>query len=134
MCVWESDTIRIADETYLLDKDGFVRPAKKDQAPPSLKYFPAQRGWNRGQSSQPTLPLRFARYGHSPARLTSFTIGSTEEIHAPPQLDRCTCTGGRPHGDHQCPGLRSNQVSRLGRRMAADNGPRRHRSARLRSD
>jgi len=43
MCVWESDTIRIGDETYLLDKDGFVRPAKKDQAPPSLKYFPAQR-------------------------------------------------------------------------------------------
>jgi hypothetical protein len=43
MCVWESDTIRIGGETYLLDKDGFVRPAKKDQAPPSLKYFPAQR-------------------------------------------------------------------------------------------
>jgi hypothetical protein len=42
-CVWESNTIRIGDETYLLDKDGFVRPAKKDQAPPSLKYFPAQR-------------------------------------------------------------------------------------------
>jgi hypothetical protein len=43
MCVWESDTIRIGGETYLLDKDGFLRPAKKDQAPPSLKYFPAQR-------------------------------------------------------------------------------------------
>src|SRR5579863_8570082 len=43
MCVWESDTIRIADEIYLLDKDGFIKPAKKDQAPPSLKYFPAQR-------------------------------------------------------------------------------------------
>src|SRR6266700_4814381 len=24
MCVWESDTIRIADEIYLLDKDGFI--------------------------------------------------------------------------------------------------------------
>jgi hypothetical protein len=43
MCAWESGTIRIGGETYLLDKDGFVRPAKKDQAPPSLKYFPAQR-------------------------------------------------------------------------------------------
>jgi hypothetical protein len=43
MCVWESNTIRIGGETYLLDKDGFVRPAKKDQAPPSLKYFPAER-------------------------------------------------------------------------------------------
>jgi hypothetical protein len=43
MCVWESGTIRIGSETYLLDKDGFLRPARKDQAPPSLKYFPAQR-------------------------------------------------------------------------------------------
>ena len=40
MCVWESKTVRIGDETYLLDKDGFLRPAKKDQAPPSTKYFP----------------------------------------------------------------------------------------------
>ena len=43
MCVWESKTVRIGDETYLLDKDGFLAPAKKDQAPPSLKYFPTQR-------------------------------------------------------------------------------------------
>jgi hypothetical protein len=43
MCVWESNTIRIGGETFLLDKDGFVRPAKKNQAPPSLKYFPVQR-------------------------------------------------------------------------------------------
>jgi hypothetical protein len=43
MCVWESNTLRIGDETYLVDKDGFIKPAKKDQAPPSLKYFPAQR-------------------------------------------------------------------------------------------
>jgi hypothetical protein len=41
MCVWESKTVRIGDETYLLDKDGFLRPAKKDQPPPSTKYFPA---------------------------------------------------------------------------------------------
>src|SRR5207302_698731 len=44
-CVWESNTMRIGDDTYLVDKDGFLRPAKKDQAPPSLKYFPAQRCW-----------------------------------------------------------------------------------------
>jgi hypothetical protein len=43
MCVWETQTVRIGGETYLLDKDGFVKPAKKDQAPPSLKYFPSQR-------------------------------------------------------------------------------------------
>ena len=43
MCVWESNTLRIGDETYLVDKEGYLRPAKKDQAPPSLKYFPAQR-------------------------------------------------------------------------------------------
>jgi len=43
MCVWESNTIRIGDEVYLMDKDGFIRPAKKGQAPPSVKYFPAQR-------------------------------------------------------------------------------------------
>jgi hypothetical protein len=39
--VWESKTVRIGEETYLLDKDGFLRPAKKDQPPPSTKYFPA---------------------------------------------------------------------------------------------
>jgi hypothetical protein len=43
ICVWENNTIRIGNETYLLDKDGFLRPTKKDQAPPSLKYFPLQR-------------------------------------------------------------------------------------------
>jgi len=39
----ENNTIHIGSETYLLDKDGFIRPAKKDQPPPSLQYFPAQR-------------------------------------------------------------------------------------------
>jgi hypothetical protein len=43
ICAWESNTLRIGGETYLLDKDGFLRPSKKDQPPPSLKYFPAQR-------------------------------------------------------------------------------------------
>jgi hypothetical protein len=43
ICAWESNTLRIGGETYLLDKDGFLRPSKKDQPPPSLKYFPVQR-------------------------------------------------------------------------------------------
>jgi hypothetical protein len=43
ICAWESDTMRIGGETYLLDKDGFLRPGRKDQPPPSLKYFPARR-------------------------------------------------------------------------------------------
>jgi len=42
-CVFESNTLRIGDETYLLDNDGFIRPAKKDQPPPSLKYFPVRK-------------------------------------------------------------------------------------------
>jgi hypothetical protein len=43
ICVWINNTIRIGSETYLLDKDGYLAPAKKDQTPPTLKYFPAQR-------------------------------------------------------------------------------------------
>jgi hypothetical protein len=43
ICPWENNTIRIGGETYLLDKDGFLRPSRADQPPPSLKYFPAQR-------------------------------------------------------------------------------------------
>jgi hypothetical protein len=43
MCVWINDTMRIGGEIYLLDKEGYLMPAKKDQVPPTLKYFPAQR-------------------------------------------------------------------------------------------
>jgi hypothetical protein len=43
LCVWINDTIRIGAETYLLDQEGYLMPAKKDQKPPTLKYFPAQR-------------------------------------------------------------------------------------------
>jgi hypothetical protein len=43
ICALESNTMRIGGETYLLDKDGFLHPSRKDQPPPSLKYFPAQR-------------------------------------------------------------------------------------------
>jgi hypothetical protein len=40
LCVWESKTVRIGDETYLLDAEGFLKPSKMDQPPPSLQYFP----------------------------------------------------------------------------------------------
>jgi hypothetical protein len=33
----------IADEPYMLSADGLLMPAKKDQAPPDLKYFRPSR-------------------------------------------------------------------------------------------
>jgi hypothetical protein len=32
--------MRIANETYRLNKEGYLMPAKKGQAPPSLQFFP----------------------------------------------------------------------------------------------
>src|SRR5438105_1566876 len=43
ICVWESKTLRVGDEIYRIGEDGLLAPTKKDQEPPSLKYFPAQR-------------------------------------------------------------------------------------------
>jgi hypothetical protein len=40
MCVERSATMRIGTETYLVNKDGYLMPAKKGQKPPSLQYFP----------------------------------------------------------------------------------------------
>jgi hypothetical protein len=40
ICAWENKTMKIGGETYLINNDGFLMPAKKDQSPPSLKYFP----------------------------------------------------------------------------------------------
>jgi len=44
--VWHSDVcsedntwVKIGDEPYYLSADGMLMPAKKDQAPPNLKYF-----------------------------------------------------------------------------------------------
>ncbi len=39
LCVERSETMRIGAETYLVNKDGYLMPAKKGQAPPSLQYF-----------------------------------------------------------------------------------------------
>ena len=35
--------ITIGEEVYFLSWDGFLMPAKKDQPPPDLKYFPQVR-------------------------------------------------------------------------------------------
>ena len=35
--------MRIGGETYRLDKEGYLMPAKTGQRPPSLQYFPSQR-------------------------------------------------------------------------------------------
>ena len=43
ICVWEINTLRIGDEIYVIGKDGLLAPTKKDQTPPSLKYFPGQK-------------------------------------------------------------------------------------------
>jgi len=43
ICVWEIKTLRVGDEIYVIGEDGLLAPTKKDQEPPSLKYFPAQR-------------------------------------------------------------------------------------------
>jgi hypothetical protein len=43
ICVWEIKTLRLGDEIYRIGDDGLLAPTKKDQEPPSLKYFPAQR-------------------------------------------------------------------------------------------
>jgi len=41
MCVERMNAMKIGGETYLLDKDGYVMPAKRGQKAPSLKYFPS---------------------------------------------------------------------------------------------
>jgi len=39
VCAENNPHVVIADEPYMLSADGFLMPAKKDQAPPDLKYF-----------------------------------------------------------------------------------------------
>jgi hypothetical protein len=41
-CVNRTSTLKLGGETYLL-KDGYLAPAKKNQRPPSLQYFPNQK-------------------------------------------------------------------------------------------
>jgi hypothetical protein len=38
-CTEGNNQIVIGQENYFLSADGFLMPAKKDQAPPNLKYF-----------------------------------------------------------------------------------------------
>ena len=43
ICPWETTTIRIGAEIYLTDKEGLLHPTRKDQPPPTLKYFSPRR-------------------------------------------------------------------------------------------
>jgi len=43
VCAENNPHVVIADEPYMLSADGLLMPAKKDQAPPDLKYFPQSR-------------------------------------------------------------------------------------------
>ena len=43
VCAENNPHVVIAAEPYMLSADGFLMPAKKDQAPPDLKYFPQSR-------------------------------------------------------------------------------------------
>jgi hypothetical protein len=39
VCAEGNEHVRIGRQNYMLSADGFLMPAKKDQAPPDLKYF-----------------------------------------------------------------------------------------------
>jgi hypothetical protein len=39
VCAEANSHVRIRDEAYFLSADGYLMPAKKDQAPPDLRYF-----------------------------------------------------------------------------------------------
>ena len=39
LCAERTQTMRIGGETYRLDKEGYLMPAKDGQKPPSLQYF-----------------------------------------------------------------------------------------------
>lgn len=38
-CVTGNVNVVICKENYIMSADGFLMPAKKDQAPPDLRYF-----------------------------------------------------------------------------------------------
>ena len=40
LCIEHTETMRIGNETYRLNKEGYLMPAKKGQKPPSVQYFP----------------------------------------------------------------------------------------------
>ena len=42
-CTEGNNQIVIGDENYFLSGDGLLMPAKKDQAPPDLRYFKPAR-------------------------------------------------------------------------------------------
>ena len=42
-CAENNPHVIIGKEGYMLSADGFLMPAKKDQAPPDLRYFKPSR-------------------------------------------------------------------------------------------
>ena len=43
MCVERLNTMKLGGETYVLDRDGYLTPAKKGQKAPSVQFFPAAK-------------------------------------------------------------------------------------------
>jgi len=43
VCTENNQHVRIGDENYFISADGYLMPAKKDQAPPDLRYFTRTR-------------------------------------------------------------------------------------------
>jgi hypothetical protein len=43
ICAEGNQHVKIGQEAYMLSADGFLMPTKKDQSPPTLKYFKPQR-------------------------------------------------------------------------------------------
>ena len=43
ICAEGNQHVKIGKEAYFLSADGYLMPTKKDQSPPDLKYFKAQK-------------------------------------------------------------------------------------------
>ena len=42
-CTEGNNHVEIGNENYYLSGDGYLMPARKDQAPPDLRYFKTQK-------------------------------------------------------------------------------------------
>src|SRR5262249_10507530 len=50
VCAENNAHVEIAGQGYMLSADGFLMPAKKDQAPPDLRYFEPKQNYRGGMS------------------------------------------------------------------------------------
>jgi hypothetical protein len=39
VCTENNQHVKIQNDNYMISADGYLMPAKKDQAPPDMKYF-----------------------------------------------------------------------------------------------